>query len=181
LNYLATTTIGSQGHNHTTSVPSSSIKKTTAQASTNKKASTSTHDQFANTLKGSAERRKQKEYTISNVSGDRISAQPPPPPPLSSTATVASAYETSLISCPFCAFNSVNSVEMEEHVNVFHLQLFETATSSQSSDRLPIPYLAEVWNNFLRNFLFGYNYTPLSYNNNNYYYYCRFDAGVPAM
>eukprot|EP01036_Dinobryon_divergens_P022038 gene22038-30270_t len=139
LNHLATTSTGSQGHNHT----SVSIKKTTTQPSTKKKASTSTKDQFANTLKGSAERRKQKESTVSNVSGDRISAQPLPPPPPSSTTTVASASETSLISCPFCAFNSINSVEMEEHVNVFHLQLFETAASSQSSGPLPIPYLAE--------------------------------------
>lgn len=155
LNHLATTSTGSQGHNHTTmpsSSSSSSIKKTTTQTSTKKKASTSTQDQFANTLKGSAERRKPKDSTISNVSGDRISTQPLPPPPSSSTTTVASASasETSLISCPFCAFSSVNSVEMEEHVNVFHLQLFETtAASSQSSGPLPIPYLAEVWINFL--------------------------------
>ena len=164
------TTSGSQGHNHT-SLPNSSIIKKTTQPPTKKKVSISNQDQFTNTLKGSAERRKQKESTINKVSGDTAQSFPPPPPP--STTTTTASSKTSLISCPFCAFNSLNSVEMEEHVNVFHLQLFETATSSQSSGALPIPYLAEVLINFLIISMCVYNYGLL--------FYCCIYAGVPAM
>lgn len=145
LNQLSTTVAASSQGGHRSHILNSSNKTKTQSVKAKKNTSTSHQVQFSNTLKGSAERRKQRDLSsdTSSVNNRSEHSLPPLPPPLSSNVAVST---TAPISCPFCEFSNSNSKEMEEHVNIFHLQIFESASvnPTQSTGTRSNPVLAEV-------------------------------------
>ena len=77
-----------------------------------------------NTLKGSVDRRKQQKPETSSASSSSSSSS-------STSSSSASDSQTSvLITCPFCEYSATNNAEAEEHVNIFHLQSYESNFTS---------------------------------------------------
>lgn len=80
-----------------------------------------------NTLKGSAERRKQNlNYpAMPNVNAGG-NTQP------QSVRTVESTSKQN-VACPFCNYENIDVKDVEEHVNIFHLGAFEASPSASGS------------------------------------------------